>query len=98
MSFKPCFRQIVVEPVLNKVKKNKSSVLLPDDTQAETSTHTLCKVVDFAKDCQLVRTLASVAEERFVIVETHMIQKIVTPEGDLFIIPETAVVLMSYRD
>lgn len=96
MAYHPCFRTILVEPIVQK--KKKSTVLLPEGEEQLQPRYTHCKVVEFSKDCQLYRSIANVSEERFVIVETHMIQQINVMERDLFVVPETAVILMSAKD
>ena len=94
IKFVICFKNVFLEIVDNKIK-NKSKVLLPDDVREKMEKYVFCKVIDHSRDCLLFKSLIE-TKERYVVVESHMIERINVGEKAFNIAPETAIVMISF--
>lgn len=93
LTYRPCFKMVVVE-ILKEKKKEESKVLLPEDMMGKIQKFVKCRVVDYSKDCILFKSLM-MGQERFAIVENSLIEEIEVDNRIMHIVPEHAIVLIS---
>lgn len=90
----------MIVPVLDsedKPSKKEKKFIIPEEDNKEFKTrYTKCKVVEFSKDCVVSKGLdLSMAQDRFVIVESHLIEKMDIDGEQIYLVPEHAVKLVS---
>lgn len=69
--FTPFNRHVLLEILEEKEEQKEHSFLLPDDYKKQKSPHVLCKVMNFADDCNI-----DIATNTNIIVQRSMIEEI----------------------
>ncbi|MDP3986762.1 MAG: hypothetical protein Q8P81_00880, partial [Nanoarchaeota archaeon] len=89
ISFHPCFRNLIVEPIKKEAKE--SSFLVTEEEPTEKFTK--CLVKDHARDCSVFKSIdTSRSQDRYVLVQTHMIDVLEVDGEIIHLVPEHAVV------
>ena len=93
-TMRPTNRHLLVVPHFKKENKTESGVFLPEDFKKNESRHMLATVIDVAEDCseQFKRMrIGSHNENKKIVVESSMLEKIVVNEKTSFLILENYV-------
>lgn len=91
---KPVNRHLLIVPHQKKNETN-SGVVLPDDYEAEQAAYVEATVIDVADDCNKIFNplrYGSIGDEKKIVVEKSMIQKVQIKEKDHFLVLENYVV------
>lgn len=95
--YRPCFKNVLVEIIEKKKEKKEKSVLLPEEMENNLEKYVLCKVIDHARDCVLFKTLIESGQERYVVVESHMINVVEIDGKQYNLVPEHAILMISSK-